>query len=83
MKKLLQTLTETFGPSGYEDEVRKIVRREVEPLADEVRVDSLGNLIVRKRFDFAAHDLTNFIFITGGSECFREYLEELFHKGSF
>ena len=49
MKKLLQTLTETFGPSGYEDEVRRIVRSEVEPLADEVRVDSLGNLIVRKR----------------------------------
>ena len=56
MKKLLQTLTETFGPSGYEDEVRKIVRREVEPLADEVRVDSLGNLIARKRPAKAAHD---------------------------
>ncbi len=49
MKKLLQTLTETFGPSGYEDEVRKIVRSEVESLADEVRVDTLGNLIARKR----------------------------------
>jgi len=49
VKKLLQTLTETFGPSGYEDDVRKIVRREVEALADEVRVDALGNLIVRKR----------------------------------
>lgn len=49
MKKLLQTLTETFGPSGYEDEVRKIVRSEVEDLADEVRVDTLGNLIARKR----------------------------------
>jgi len=49
VKKLLQTLTETFGPSGYEDEVRKTVRSEVEPLADEVRVDTLGNLIVRKR----------------------------------
>ena len=49
MKKLLQTLTETFGPSGYEEEVRKIVRSEVEPLADDVRVDALGNLIVRKR----------------------------------
>ena len=49
MKKLLQTLTETFGPSGYEDEVRKIVRRDVETLADEVRVDTLGNLIARKR----------------------------------
>jgi endoglucanase len=48
VKKLLQTLTETFGPSGYEDEVRKVVRRELETLADEVSVDSLGNLIVRK-----------------------------------
>ena len=49
MKKLLQTLTETFGPSGYEDDVRRVVRSEVEPLADEVRVDTLGNLIARKR----------------------------------
>jgi len=49
VKKLLQTLTETFGPSGYEDEVRRLVRNEVEPLADEVRVDALGNLIARKR----------------------------------
>ena len=56
MKKLLQTLTETFGPSGYEDEVRKVVRREVESLADEIRVDTLGNLIVRKRPTKAAQD---------------------------
>ena len=48
MKQLLQTLTETFGPSGYEEEVRQIVRREVEALADEIRVDALGNLIARK-----------------------------------
>ena len=56
MKKLLQTLTETFGPSGYEDDVRKIVRNEVEALADEVRVDALGNLIVRKGPTRAARD---------------------------
>ena len=49
MKKLLQQLTETFGPSGYEGNVREIVRAEVESLADEIRVDALGNLIVRKR----------------------------------
>lgn len=48
MKKLLQQLTETFAPSGYEDAIRKIVRAEIEPLADEVRVDALGNLIARK-----------------------------------
>ena len=49
MKQLLKTLTETFGPSGYEDEVRKLILKEVKPLADEVRVDALGNLIVRKK----------------------------------
>lgn len=49
MKQLLKQLTETFGPSGYEDEVRKLVQAEVEPLADEVKVDALGNLIVRKK----------------------------------
>jgi endoglucanase len=56
VKKLLQTLTETFGPSGYEDEVRKLVRREVESLADEVSVDTLGNLIARKRPTKARRD---------------------------
>lgn len=49
MKKLLKRLTETFGPSGYEDEVRKLVRAEVKPLADEIKVDALGNLIVHKK----------------------------------
>ena len=49
MKKLLQQLTETFGPSGYEDNVRKLVRAEVKSLADEIKVDALGNLIVRKK----------------------------------
>ncbi len=49
MKKLLKQLTETFGPSGYEDEVRKIVRAEVKPFADEIKVDALGSLIVRKK----------------------------------
>ena len=49
MKKLLKQLTETFGPSGYEDEVRKLIRSEVRSLADEIKVDALGNLIVRKK----------------------------------
>ncbi|MBI5841321.1 MAG: M42 family metallopeptidase [Chloroflexi bacterium] len=65
MKKLLQTLTETFGPSGYEDAVRAVVMKEIKPLADEVRVDALGNVIARvkpskgakkpKRVMLAAH----------------------------
>jgi endoglucanase len=48
MKALIQKLTETFSPSGYENAVREVIRAEVEPLADEIRVDALGNLIVRK-----------------------------------
>ncbi|MFN8463583.1 MAG: M42 family metallopeptidase [Anaerolineales bacterium] len=48
MKPLLKQLTETFGPSGYEENVRKLVRAEVKPLADEIKVDALGSLIARK-----------------------------------
>jgi putative aminopeptidase FrvX len=48
MKALIQKLVEAIGPSGYEDAVRQIVLDEVKPLADDVRVDALGNLIVRK-----------------------------------
>lgn len=48
MKSLIKKLVETTGPSGYEAPVREVVRAEVEPLADEVRVDNLGSLIVRK-----------------------------------
>jgi putative aminopeptidase FrvX len=48
MKNLIQKLTETFSPSGYESAIREVIRLEVEALADEVRVDALGNLIARK-----------------------------------
>lgn len=48
MKPLIQKLTETFSPSGYEAAIREVIRAEVEPLADELRVDALGNLIARK-----------------------------------
>jgi putative aminopeptidase FrvX len=47
MKSLIQKLVEIPGPSGYESQIRNAVRAEVEPLADEVRVDNLGNLIAR------------------------------------
>jgi putative aminopeptidase FrvX len=48
MKPLIQKLVETQGPSGYETQIRSIVRGEVEPYADELQVDALGNLIARK-----------------------------------
>lgn len=48
MKPLIQKLVETQGPSGYETQIRSVVRAEVEPYADDLKVDALGNMIVRK-----------------------------------
>jgi endoglucanase len=42
---LLQELTETSGVPGYEDRIREIVRRELEPEVDRVRSDSMGNVV--------------------------------------
>jgi putative aminopeptidase FrvX len=47
--RLLKELCETPGVSGREERLRAIVRRELEPLVDEVRVDTLGNLTCRRR----------------------------------
>ena len=48
MKPLIQKLVETQGPSGYEAQIRSVVRQEVEPYADAIQVDALGNLIIQK-----------------------------------
>ncbi|RPI31628.1 MAG: M42 family peptidase [Chloroflexota bacterium] len=48
MKSLIQKLVETPSPSGYETRIREVIRLEVEPFAEETRVDNLGNLIVRR-----------------------------------
>lgn len=48
MKQLIQKLTETFSPSGYEDAIRETILAEIEPMADEIRIDALGNIIARK-----------------------------------
>lgn len=45
MKSLIQKLVETPGPSGYETQIRDVVRAEVTPLVDDVLVDPLGSLI--------------------------------------
>jgi endoglucanase len=49
MNDLIQTLVEAFGPSGFEDGLRDLIRPLVEPHADEVTIDAMGNLIARKR----------------------------------
>ena len=49
MIETLKTLCTLSGVSSREDQVRDYIRRRVEPHADSVRVDALGNLIVFKR----------------------------------
>ncbi len=48
MKSLIKKLVETVGPSGYESKIREVVRGEVEAYADEISIDAMGNLIVKK-----------------------------------
>jgi len=48
MKELIQKLVETPGPSGSENLIREKIQAEVSASADEMRVDTLGSLIVRK-----------------------------------
>ncbi|MSS70934.1 MAG: M42 family peptidase [Candidatus Latescibacteria bacterium] len=59
--ELLKELCETPGIPGREEKLRAIVRRELEGVVDEMRVDTLGNLICvkraagRKKLMIAAH----------------------------
>ncbi len=46
---ILKKLTETYGPSGREDKIRKVIEEIASPFADEIYTDALGNLIVRKK----------------------------------
>lgn len=43
--KLLERLSNAFGPSGNEIEVSEILRGELESYADETHVDKLGNIL--------------------------------------
>ena len=47
--ELLRELSQAWGVSGREKNVREIVLREIRPLADEIRVDNIGNVIALKR----------------------------------
>jgi len=51
MKDLIKELVETYGPSGFEGEVRWVIRHHVEALADELWIDAMGNLFALKRGD--------------------------------
>jgi endoglucanase len=47
--KLLERLCNALSVSGDEGEVRRIVLDEVKPYADEVKVDAMGSVLVRKK----------------------------------
>lgn len=58
--ELIQTLNAAHGPSGDEGGIREVIAGLAQLFADEVRTDTLGNLIVRKKGTgpkvmFAAH----------------------------
>ncbi len=55
MKELIKQLTEAYGPPGYEQAVRDIIRALVTPYADQVEVDPLGNLHVVKQSSNSGH----------------------------
>jgi putative aminopeptidase FrvX len=46
---LLNQLTQAFGVSGYEREIREVIKEAVKGYADEITVDALGNLIILKK----------------------------------
>ena len=39
----------TPGISGREDKIRDVIKKEIEPYADEITTDNMGNLIARKK----------------------------------
>ncbi len=48
MKDLLKKLVEANSISGYEDNIRNIIQKEIKPHVDDVKIDKVGNLIARK-----------------------------------
>lgn len=49
MQKLAKQLCEAFGVSGFEDEIRAVIRGEIAGMVDDVKVDALGNLVAFRR----------------------------------
>lgn len=61
-RDLLERLSNVHGPTGFEGDVRAIVREELSPIADHLETDGVGSLIARldgdserPRVMFAAH----------------------------
>jgi putative aminopeptidase FrvX len=46
---LLEKLCNASGPSGFEGEVREIIKEEIKNYVDEIKVDVMGNVIAHKK----------------------------------
>lgn len=46
---ILKKVSDAPGVSGFEDEIRRVIREEVEDYVDEVKTDKMGNLIAIRR----------------------------------
>lgn len=60
MQDILKKVTQAFGVSGNEEEIREMIFDEIKKYVDEIRTDAMGNLIAvkkgkRKKIMFAAH----------------------------
>jgi endoglucanase len=49
MLELAKRLTEAFGVSGFEEEIRAAIRDEIAGTVDDIKVDTLGNLVAFRR----------------------------------
>ena len=49
LMETLRRLTAAYGPSGKEDEVAQVIQELAAPYCDELRRDTLGNLICHRR----------------------------------
>ncbi|MFA7169641.1 MAG: M42 family metallopeptidase [Candidatus Paceibacterota bacterium] len=46
---LLEEFSNAHGISGFEKDVREILRKKIKPYVDEIRIDNMGNLIATKK----------------------------------
>jgi endoglucanase len=49
--KLMAEMMDAFGPSGFEREINRIVKKEVEPFVDEIITDKLGSVAFKLNGD--------------------------------
>ena len=53
MIETIRTLVESYGPSGSEEQIRDLILSEIDGLASDIQVDTLGNLIAWRKPDAA------------------------------